>query len=282
MTGADALREGARALTARGRTLDAIDALARARDAAPGDDGLIDEVRLLATYAGASFNAHLTAGEMEVAALYAAGLARLAPRSGPMLAAALECHRALGRWNEVAAYARALIEVEPENLTAREALAEIDRVTGDAEGEIAHRMALAMSPDNPLHPLVRLRDTHDAASLILCRPLTPESEAQVETLRAAARAISVPADPGSDMEGWETHYRLLLAATDLDAVRAPALGARPTIPTCSFHCSRRRQGDRLGRRSRRRPCGWARAVSSSPPPTRPMSTSTPAGSCSRC
>lgn len=226
----DGLRDLAGALSARGRTLEALQAMAEARDAAADPAELLLDIQALSQFAVASFNAHLGAGEVEAAERYAAAMTRLAPQSAPMLTAALECNRTLGRWNEVARYAGALVVVDPASLAAHSALAEICKVTGDFEGEVGHRMALALSPDNPLHPLVRLRDTHDAASLILCRPLTPAGEARLEVLLDAARAIRVDADPGSDMQGWEKHYRLLLAAVDLPAVRAPTPGAAPDPP----------------------------------------------------
>ena len=225
----------AASLAARGRTVEALDVLGHAKDAADDPAALLEDISTLSGFAVASFNAHLAAGEIEPAERYASALARIAPQSGPMLAAALECNRNLGRWNEVAALARTLVQVDPASLPAHSALAEICKVTGDTEGEIGHRMALALSPDNPLHPLVRLRDTHDAASLILCRRLTPEAEAQAETLLAAARGMVVGADPGSEMEGWEKHYRLLLAAADLAAVRAPTPGPPSADIELEFH-----------------------------------------------
>ena len=198
---------------------------------------MLEDIRTLSSFAVASFNAHLAAGEVEAAERHAAALARIAPQNGPMLTAALECNRTLGRWNEVAGYARALIQVDPTSLAAHSALAEICQVTGDAKGEIEHRMTLALASDNPLHPLVRLRDAHDAASLILCRPLTPEGGSRAERLLDAAREIVVAAEPGSEMEGWEKHYRLLLAATDLAAVRAPTPAPSPADPDLRFHCA---------------------------------------------
>jgi hypothetical protein len=233
----DALSELAAALSARGRTLEALEVLGRAKTAAPDVAALLPQIQDVSALAVASFNAHLAAGEIEAAERYAAALARIAPQSGPMLAAALECNRSLGRWNEVAGYARDLFQVEPGNLAARSALAEITRVTGDVAGEVDHRMALALAPENPLHPLLRLRDVHDAASLILCRPLTADGEARAETLLAAARAISVDAEPGSEIDGWDRHYRLLLAATDLAAVRAPTPAPAPDDPNLRFHCA---------------------------------------------
>jgi len=220
----------ARTLRDRGRTLEALEALARARDAMDDPSPLLPDISEVSLLAVHSFNAHRDAGELELAREYAAALVRLVPRNPEFLAAALECEKALGRWNEVAVYARSLLEVDPGSIAARATLAEICKVTGDAEGEIAHRMVLALSPANPLAPLVRLRDLHDVTSLILCRPLTPGSEAKARRLLDAARALRIEAEPGSEWEGWEKHYRLLLDAVDLDAVRADTPAAADPGP----------------------------------------------------
>ncbi len=230
---ADVLCELATSLAARGRTLEALDALARAKGLGLDEERLRIAIHALTDPAVASFNAHREAGEIEQAEQYASAMVRLIPNGAPMLTAALSCNQALGRWNEVLRYAETLIVLEPDSVPAHAALAEICKVRGDVEGEVGHRIALALSPNNPLHPLLRLRDTHDAASLTLCRQLTPQAEAQVEVLLSAARNIVVEADFGSEWEGWEKHYRLLLAAVDLDAIRAPTPSPAPE-PAIAF------------------------------------------------
>ena len=211
----------ARTLRDRGRTLEALEALARAQALAEDPAEIAAEVSDLSALAIAAFNAHKDVGEIDMAETYVAALIQLGPRNPSLLTTAVECNKALGRWNEVAGYARTLVDVDPDSLVGHQVLAEICKVTADAEGEIGHRMALALAPDNPLAPLVRLRDLHDAASLILCRPLTGESEVRLETILAAARHLEIPSEPGSEWADWEAHYRLLLAAVDLAAIRGP-------------------------------------------------------------
>ena len=215
-------------LSAQGRTLEALTELQAARDLQSDAEVLLADIRDISGPAIAKYNAHLEAGEFAQAEPYAAALAALAPMSGAMLGAALACNQALGRAGAVERYARALLQVEPGNVVARVVLS-----AAEAEGEpdqdagIAARMAAALSPAADQHPLLRLRDLHDVASLILCRPLTPASEAQVETILAAARALKVETEPGSEWEAWEKHYRLLLDAIDLAAIRAPTPPAAP-------------------------------------------------------
>lgn len=207
------------ALGAQGRTLEALQHLAAARDLQTDGEALLADIRAHSGPAIAKYNAHLAAGEFAEAEPYAATLAALAPQSGPMLGAALACNQALGRRDETIRYAQALLRIEPENPQALAALAAQE--ADSPEVEIATRMAQALSTQTGLHPLLRLRDLHDVASLILCRPLTASSEAQIEALIAAALALQVEVEPGSEWEGWAIHYRLLMEAIDLDAVRAP-------------------------------------------------------------
>ena len=220
----EARRSLVAALSAQGRTLEALTQLQAARDLQSDAEVLLADIRDISGPAIAKYNAHLEAGEFAEAEPYAAALAALAPMSGAMLSAALACNQALGRAGAVERYARALLQVEPGNVVARVALS---ATAPEPEAEIAARMAAALSPQADQHALLRLRDLHDVASLILCRPLTPASEAQLETILGAARALSVETEPGSEWEAWHKHYRLLLTAIDMAAVRAPTAAAIP-------------------------------------------------------
>jgi hypothetical protein len=208
------------ALGGQGRTLEALERMVAARRLQTDTQALLADIQAQSGPAIDKYNAHLAAGEVGEAERYAAALAALAPQSGPMLAAALACNLALDRPDQTVRYAEALLQVEPGNPAALAALGQ-----ASPEGEIARKIGEALSGD--LHPLIRLRDLHDVASLILCRPLTPVSEAQLETLITAALALTVDAEPGSEWEGWAIHYRLLMEAIDLDAVRAPTPDALP-------------------------------------------------------
>ncbi len=101
----------------------------------------------------------------------------------------------------------------------------------DPETAIEQRMARALSERNPYYPLIRLRDIHDVAGTILCRPLQMKNVQQLATLLTAARAISIGAEPGSEIELWEKHYRLMLDAIDLDMMLTalPEANAEPAI-----------------------------------------------------
>ena len=183
------------------------------------------------------YNVSLASGDIEQAETSAAALVALAPGNEAMLAAAFSCNQALGRADKAAAYAEALLAVDPEHAAALTALAERCLATGDGEGEIRHRIALAMSARNELHPLVRLRDLHDVVSMILCRPPSAPGAAQIRRLLAAAQAVSVDAPEGSEWASWEKHYRLMLQAVDLDAIFGPTPKGGGADPRARFRTS---------------------------------------------
>lgn len=222
--------------TAQDRTLEVLRALRAIRLGRTNPDSLLEEIQDRALPAIGKFNAHLEAGETAQAERYAAALVALIPNSEPMLTAAMSCNQVLQRWSEVERYARALLKVDPNHPTAQIIMAAANRTllpavpatppADPALAEIAEKMALSLAPGDT-HPLLRLRDIHDVVSLILCRPLTPQSQGQIAALLAAAGALEVMVEPGSEWDGWYKHYRLLLDAVDLAAVNAPTPAPAP-------------------------------------------------------
>ncbi|MFC3070621.1 tetratricopeptide repeat protein [Phenylobacterium soli] len=168
------------------------------------------------------FNAHLSRNEVAEAERYAAALAELLPQNLAMLRTAMACNQTLGRAEPARRYAEAIVALEPLDREARTLAADHAHAAGDLASEIEHRFTLALSPAPESHALLRLRDLHDAAGLILCRPLTPRSRQQLDQLLAAARALEVQTEPG-ELAAWECHYRVLMDALDMDlALKPPA------------------------------------------------------------
>lgn len=81
----------------------------------------------------------------------------------------------------------------------------------DIAAELAHAVATARDPHSGLHALGRLKFFHDAVSLILCEPLTPERLALFEELLAEAGALEA-GSPGPQWDDWLIHYRVVLEA----------------------------------------------------------------------
>lgn len=211
---ADLRLEEARGLAGRGEVLAGLERLRGLREV--GGEALLAEIRAQSLKAIERFNAHLEAGEVEAAETYASALAALMPQNPAMVAAAFSCNQALGRIEMARAYAQALLALAPDHPEAR---AFLGVEPGPVEPDIDQLVAAALSSDQ--NPLLKLRDLHDAASRILCQPLTDTGVGQLRRLLAAARDLEVPVEPGSEWEGWERHYRLLMSAVDLDLVLGP-------------------------------------------------------------
>ncbi len=86
--------------------------------------------------------------------------------------------------------------------------------------ELAQTVAAARDPDPGLHALGRLKFYHDAVSLILCEPLSPDRLALFEALLAEAEALEVE-PPAPEWEGWVIHYRIVLEALTGAGLAAP-------------------------------------------------------------
>ena len=225
------------ALGTKGDTLGALEQLVALRAAHPEPSALISVIREQSLPAVGKFNACIAAGDMVQAERYAAALAALVPQSPPMQAAALSCNLSLGRADEARRYATALIALDPENAAAQAVLDSPAPVPAEPQDDLERRIALALAGGGgDTHPLLRLRDLHDLISEILCHPLDARAEARIEDMLAATRALVIEVEPGSEWEGWAKHYRVLLEAIDLEAVRRPTPGPAPD-PALAFATS---------------------------------------------
>ena len=90
----------------------------------------------------------------------------------------------------------------------------------DVGAELAQAVASARDPHSGLHPLGRMKFYHDAVSLILCEPLTPERIALFEALLAEAGALDVQ-PPAPEWADWVNHYRVVMAALTGANVEGP-------------------------------------------------------------
>lgn len=209
------------ALGEQGRVLEAIGQLMALRQRGFTPE-LLAAIQAQAEAAIGQFNAHLARQDTASAERYAAALADLLPQNTAMLQAALSCNQALGREAEALRYAETIVALEPNNRAARTALADMLHDAGEIGREIDHRGILALSPAPETAALLQLRDLHDAAGLILCRPLTPRSREQLGHLLTAARGLQVEVPAGTEWEAWANHYRILVDALDMElALRPP-------------------------------------------------------------
>ncbi len=206
-------------LGAQGRTLEAMKTLAELKSVTRDMDSLLEEIKTQMAPAIERFNAHLAANEIEDAEQYASALAELAPRNPALLDAAFACNAALNRKEKAAAYAASLLSMNSSHAAARAFLAG-EPAPANPEPQIEE--APQPEPKPEVHPLLRLRDMHDAISAILCEPLTDDGIARIEQRLNEANALAIDVPPGSEWEGWVKHYRLALEAIDMAAVQRPA------------------------------------------------------------
>ncbi len=105
---------------------------------------------------------------------------------------------------------------------AVEAAVDLDIALGQA-------VATARDAGSGLHPLGRLKYYHDAASLILCQPLTAQRLALFEALLDEALALKVEA-PDADWTDWVIHYRVVTEALAGAAIDGPTPAVRDDGP----------------------------------------------------
>lgn len=206
-----ALRTLVKLLNAENRTLEALAVLARMRNSTDDPANILPDIQENLVPAIECFNRHLTAGKIEDAERIAASLAVLVPGNPAILNAALSCNLALNRLGEVQKYQAALKALDAGNA----ALPASNSRDDDVERCVSE--ALSESKD---HPLLKLRNMHDAMSAILIRPLGERSGAQIEKLLATARALEIPVPPDSEWADWKNHYRAMVDAADIGSVHA--------------------------------------------------------------
>lgn len=219
---------------AGGRLLEALRALVKAKALTPDIHALWPLIQQQTAMGSQAFNLHLNRGEVALAEPYASAMTELMPGGAQMVGAAMACNQALGRTDEALNFARRLIVLDPGHVGALTLLADHARATGDHEAELQRRAVLAVSPDKDIHPLVRLRDFHEAMSLLLCRPLSDHDLALLANLAAEVPNVAV-GDLLSDPEwsDWVHHYRALLGSLDIEAIIGPT-PAPPSDPPARF------------------------------------------------
>jgi tetratricopeptide (TPR) repeat protein len=228
VTGGNALilSQLARLLGAAGEPLEALQKLSVLKAITRDAEGLLEEIRQAIPFSIKGFNERLAAGDIEGAGRIASLLAGLVPGNPAMINAAMACHAALGRGAEAVSYARALLRLEPDHAGARAIM--------ESAAEVAVEPVVAAPvPAEPVHPLIQLRDLHDAASRALCGPSSKSTLAEVGRLVEMARALKVEVPAEGDWDGWLKHYRLAIEAID-PALLPPRFPVVPVDEAISF------------------------------------------------
>lgn len=214
------LRQVIRSLGLEGRTLEAIEKLSALKMICSDVESLVSEIRMQLPAAIECFNAQVSKGNVVGAEQLAGALSQLVPGNAALLNSALSCNLALGRTKEAAQYATALLRIDPNHSTAKSILAHITATAPAETGDVKRRVSDVLSPTSSIHPLLRLRDMNDLASLILCDALSDAGIADVELLVRSADALKVDVPHGTEWAGWLKHYRVAFDALDLPGVIA--------------------------------------------------------------
>jgi predicted O-linked N-acetylglucosamine transferase (SPINDLY family) len=210
----ETLRQLAGILNASGKTLECLELLQVIRGLGAHWELLLDDVRAVIAPAIQCFNDLIAAGNIGTAVNYVDALANLLPGNVAAVTSALSCNIALERTSRAGSLATMLLEIDPHNKAARKVL---------AANSDAVKSVLPFVQD-AVHPLIKLRDLYDEVSSILCSTLTEQSADKIRQLLAAANKLEVRLPEGSELAGWEKHYRLAVRAIDLSATVGPAPG----------------------------------------------------------
>ncbi len=130
------LRRLVRALDSAGRTIEAMRLLTAYRSGG-GKADVSEETRTLKLRAFALYNAHCAAGELQQALLYISSLAALLLHHIPVLEAAFDCARRLGRTATAADHAITILNLDPMNTQASSFISDLRSTPKTAEIEIA-------------------------------------------------------------------------------------------------------------------------------------------------
>lgn len=229
----DTLRALLSVYSAQDRVIETLETLIALRDADAEPAAILPLVQTHSLPAIALFNTQLNEGKFAEAERTVALLVRLAPQSAPFLEAVMSCNQALGAVDRSVEYARRLLQLDPGHERARLAVAAYE---GDISAPSHAKAEAALNPQADLHPLLQLRDLHDAGSEILTAPLTASSIDLLDRLWSKAATLKIDVPAGSEWEGWANHYRSLVAAADSRVLRTQ-LAASPEPTIASVMCA---------------------------------------------
>lgn len=218
-----ALRELVRLQGGEGRHLDAMKNLLKLKQLTPDAADVLVDIQAALPGAIGKFNDAANAGDVAGAEAYASLFAQLVPGNDALVGAAMSCAIALGKFEDAAALAKALLRLNPSHPAATAFLS--GRSDIEQRNGLAKRIQAVLAPQNGQHALVRLRDLHDLAGEIMCSTLDAERIEAVSTLLETASRLEVDVAPGTEFAGWLKHYRLAIKALDLPM----ALGPTPDI-----------------------------------------------------
>lgn len=196
---------------ARGEIASALETLLKLRHAAPQSPAIVPLLQKAMAPAVEQINRYMNAKDWAQAATVASPLAKILPAFVPAQHAAMVIGASLSDPSGASEFARNLLAVNPHDVYAARVLSRSQIVAQAKPGE-AEPARMALFPPSGRHPLVTLRDLHDAATAILCGDLDPADLPRLDVYMAEAQSLHIDVPDDSDLPGWVKHYRLAMDA----------------------------------------------------------------------
>jgi hypothetical protein len=166
-------------------------------------------------------NVAVAANDHALALDYAKAIAELVPNYGHAQVTAMRMSAQSGDVESAARFARQVLALDSENPSAIRLLAQAGAVA-TAPPSYAQALKKALFPAASHHPLLQMRDIHDAASAILCQTSAGDDDLlRVQIALDAAQQGDFDLPTGQDFEFWRKHFRLAYRAMWPSAVFGP-------------------------------------------------------------
>jgi tetratricopeptide (TPR) repeat protein len=220
-----------RQLTEAGRLAEAVQCLTSVRRSYSDLNAALGDIQALADRAMSQYHAHLAAGARSEAAASLDILVQIAPGSPEFLQEAFALSQTREDFGKSVSYAKHLLLLDPTHYDALEVMVRFCEQAGDTRGEAEYRLRLAGLNGQRQHSVAQLYNICEGLNAALLNPLDDHIAGVVEQLLAAARAVPDSAEARGELYlGWQTHYRLTIAAIDLSPLAESSIPTQPYPP----------------------------------------------------
>jgi FkbM family methyltransferase len=221
---------------ARGNLPSALDMLLRLRDAAPGSPAFMRLLQAAITPSVETINGLLARHEHESAAAIATPLARLLPGIAELQRSAMAICASLSDAVGAGQFAQALLALKPDDRAAKRIAACAETIAA-ARPKEAEAARMGFFPPYGRHPLLALRDLHDATTEILRGTVEIADLSRAKFYVEESRTIEIEVPDSDGLPEWLKHYRVSMEAMDpaglLDALPTDPMEAPPAFADAS-------------------------------------------------
>lgn len=205
-----------------------LDLLIRLRNIEPQSEKLLSLLQGAMAPAVNMINGHMQKMDWAAAAELAGPLAEMLPAYLPAQQAAMVAYANLSDAVKAGVFAGrvlALNKAEPQ----AERIAQRSQIVAAANPSEREAARQGLLPPLGRHPLMTLKDLHDATAAVLCGQLDDKDIPRIDAYRVAAEELVVEFPEGSELAIWTKHYRLAMTAMHPAQIvgRIPAMTASP-------------------------------------------------------